>query len=68
MQNNVYDCERANHNIIIRLSKSQHERLKFLAESSNYKTVSQYCRDRLLESPSIEVKINSILNLLKGKK
>lgn len=60
--------EKNNHNILIRLTKSQHQRLKFLAESNNYKTLSQYARDKLFESPAVEIKLNNILKLLQENK
>lgn len=60
--------EKANHNILIRLTKSQHQRLKFLSESNNYKTLSQYAREKLLESPAVETRLNQILKLLQERK
>jgi len=60
--------ERANHDVLVRLTKSQHDRLKALAEMENYKTLSQYIRAKLLESPSIEIRVNQILKLLQENK
>lgn len=68
LQNSFPNGERANHSILIRLSKSQHDRLKMLSETNNYKTLSQYCRDKLLEAPSVEIKLNNILKLLQENK
>jgi len=57
--------EKSNYPIQIRLSKTQKERLEFLAEQHGYKTISQYIRAQCL-TPSIEGKLNQILTLLKN--
>ena len=55
--------ERGNHLLQIRLTKSQHERLKALSIASGHNTISSYVRTNLL-SPSIEMKLNKIMSLL----
>jgi len=46
-----------------RLDRNQLERLKMLASTEGHNTVSQYIRSKLL-NPSIEDKLNQILNIL----
>ena len=52
-----------NHNLIIRVDLEQKQRLEALASASGFKSVSDYVRVNLL-NPSIEAKLNSILNIL----
>lgn len=58
--------QKKNHTLIIRVDKSQKERLEALASASGFKSVSDYVRINLL-NPSIETKLNSILKLLEEK-
>jgi len=58
--------DKENHRLEIRLSKSQKQRLQMLAEASGFKTVSGWVRYQCL-NPSIELKINQILSILKNK-
>ena len=58
--------ERGNHLLQVRLTKTQHERLKALATASGFATVSDYVRINLL-NPSIEEKLNRIMSLLSEK-
>lgn len=55
-----------NHLLQIRVDQKQKERLEALASASGFKSVSDYVRVNLL-NPSIEFKLNTILNLLKDK-
>jgi hypothetical protein len=55
--------EKANHSILIRVTKTQKERVRALADSSGHKSISDYVRTELL-NPSIEMKVNKILELL----
>lgn len=52
-----------NHLLQIRLDIEQKKRLEALATASGFKSVSDYVRVNLL-NPSIEHKLNTILNLL----
>jgi len=56
--------EKATINFHCRFSKTQYERLQFLAEQNGHKTISNYIRTQCL-SPNTEHKINEILDLLK---
>jgi predicted DNA-binding protein len=56
-----------NHLLQIRLDIEQKKRLEALATASGFKSVSDYVRVNLL-NPSIEAKLNSILNLLQENK
>jgi hypothetical protein len=55
--------EKANHMVLIRVTKTQKERLKALAEAEGHKTVSDYVRTNLL-NPSVEAKLNQIISFL----
>lgn len=59
--------EKGNYNLLVRITATQHNRIKALAEASGYKTISQFVRSQLL-NPSIELKVNQILALLQEKK
>ena len=59
--------EKENYNFHMRLTKSQYMRLKNLAEMEGHKTISGYVRTNLL-NPSMEIKINQILDLLQKNK
>lgn len=56
-----------NHLLQIRLDVEQKKRLEALASASGFKSVSDYVRVNLL-NPSIESKLNSILQLLQDTK
>lgn len=56
--------ERANHRLIVVLTKSQKERIKMLTEASGFSTMSGFVRYQLLH-PSFEMKLNEILKTLK---
>jgi hypothetical protein len=56
-----------NHLLQIRLDVEQKKRLEALAIASGFKSVSDYVRVNLL-NPSIEMKLNSIINLLQKNK
>lgn len=55
-----------NHRVEVLFTKQQKERLQFLAESSGFKTISSMIRHQCL-NPSLELKINEILKLLRSK-
>lgn len=56
-----------NHLLQIRLDIEQKKRLEALATASGFKSVSDYVRVNLL-NPSVEMKLNSIINLLQKNK
>ena len=69
MQNNNFrkPGEKENETLLIRLTKTQKQRVRALAEGSGYKSTSDYVRTCLL-NPSVEQKLNSILSLLQHGK
>lgn len=66
VENKFQNGEKGNHSLLVRLSESQYNRIKTLAESSGFKTTSQFVRSQLL-NPSVDYKLNEILVLLKEK-
>ncbi len=56
-----------NHLLQIRLDIEQKKRLEALATASGFKSVSDYVRVNLL-NPSVEMKLNSIIDLLQKNK
>lgn len=58
--------EKGNHLLQIRLTCTQKKRLQMLAEVSGFTTVSAFVRSQCL-NPSIDMKVNEILQLLKKK-
>jgi hypothetical protein len=52
----------------IRLTEEQRQRLEQLAKADGDVTLSNYCRKKLFESLSTELKLNKILELLNTKK
>lgn len=56
-----------NHLLQIRLDLEQKKRLEALASASGFKTISDYVRINLL-NPSIEAKLNRIVDLLEKEK
>ena len=58
-----------NHTIMVRVSKSQHERVRNNAEAYGYKTVSGYIRALALQHGLVfEDKINRIFNAVTQEK
>ena len=55
-----------NHLLQIRVDIQQKERLEALASASGFKTISDYVRVNLL-NPSLEMKLNKILEMLNKK-
>jgi hypothetical protein len=49
----------------IRLTEEQRKRLEMLAKADGEVTLSSYCRKKLFESLSTEVKLNKIFNEIK---
>lgn len=56
--------ERANHRLLVIVTKNQKERIRMLADASGFNTISAFVRNRLL-NPSFEMKLNEILKTLK---
>ncbi len=52
--------------IPLRIDTVQHKRLEALASAEGFTTISSYIRSKIFE-PSVESKLNSIINLLKEK-
>jgi predicted DNA-binding protein len=52
----------------IRLTEEQRQRLEQLAKADGDVTLSNYCRKKLFESLSTELKLNKILELLDTKR
>lgn len=53
--------------IILRVSTEEKERLTQLAKAQGCSTLAMYCRRKLFESLSTEIKLNKILDLLNKK-
>jgi hypothetical protein len=53
--------------IILRVSSEEKERLTQLAKVEGCSTLAMYCRRKLFESLSTELKLNKILDLLNKK-
>jgi len=66
MQNQTTNGYKKTKPLIIRLDKIQHQRLEAMASAEGYATISQYVREKIFE-PSVEIKINKILDLLNKK-
>ena len=47
-----------------RLTKTQRQRLDFLAEQAGFTTVSAYIRSKIFEAPTVEIKLNKILEII----
>ena len=56
--------ERANYNLMVRLTKNQKIRIRAMADASGFKTVSGYIRFTLF-NPTFEMKLNRIIEILK---
>lgn len=54
--------------IILRVSTEEKTRLEQLARSEGCSTLAMYCRRKLFESLSTEMKLNKILELVQSKK
>ena len=68
IQNNFRKAgEKENEVLMLRVTKTQKQRLKALAEGSGFKSMSDYIRIQLL-NPSIEAKLNQILQLIDKNK
>ena len=52
--------EKANHKLLVILTKSQKDRIRMMAEASGYKTISNFVRVMLL-NPSFHEKFNIII-------
>ena len=66
LKNDFRECgEKENHRLLVRLTKTQKERLRALTEASGFKTLSDYVRITLL-NPSLEMKLNQILEILQN--
>lgn len=65
---NLTNGQKATHSIVVRVTKQQHERLIALSEMNGFTTVSQYVRDKILESPLVEKRLTEILTLLQENK
>jgi len=55
---------KSNYMLRIRLTSEQENRLKQLVSMEGAKTMSEYCRRKLFEALSTEMKLNKILELL----
>jgi len=53
--------EKENEMLLVKLTKTQKQRIRMLAEASGYKSISDYVRFMLL-NPSLEEKFNQIMN------
>ena len=51
----------------IRLTEEQRKRLDELAKADGEVTLSSYCRKKLFESLSTEIKLNRVIELLEKK-
>lgn len=57
---------KSNYMLRIRLTIGQENRLKQLVSAEGCKTLSEYCRRKLFESLSTEMKLNEILKIVKN--
>ena len=57
--------EKANHRLLVRLTKTQKLRIVAMTNSSGFTTVSDFVRFTLL-TPSIDMKLNEILKIVKN--
>jgi Arc/MetJ-type ribon-helix-helix transcriptional regulator len=57
--------EKENEMLLVKLTKTQKQRIKMLTEASGYKSISDFVRFTLL-NPSFEEKLNLILQSLKN--
>lgn len=57
-----------NHLVVIRVNPEEKEKLERLAKMEGHSTLTSFCRQRLFQSISTELKLNSILKLLEENK
>jgi len=68
IKNDFRECgEKENHRLLVRLTKSQKQRLRALTEASGFKSVSDFVRITLL-NPTVDMKLNKILEILQKHK
>jgi uncharacterized protein (DUF1778 family) len=56
-----------NHFVMIRVDLEEKERLEKLAKIEGCSTLTDFCRQRLFQSLSTDIKLNKILELLNTK-
>lgn len=59
---------KSNYMLRIRLTEEQRKRLEELSHADGEVTLSSYCRKKLFESLSTEIKLNKILEMLNKSK
>lgn len=57
-------CNKTTYMLRIRLTEEQRKRLEQLSQAEGEATLSSYCRKKLFESLSMDIKLNKILELL----
>ena len=57
---------KSNYMLRVKLTTEQENRLKQLVSAEGCKTMSEYCRRRIFETLSIEMKLNKILEIVKN--
>lgn len=56
-----------NHNLIVKFDLEEMNRLKVLSRAEGFATLSNFVRNRLFQSLSVDLKLNNILSLLQEK-
>ena len=56
--------EKENEMLLVKLTKTQKQRIKMLTDASGFKSISDFVRFTLL-NPSFEMKLNEILRIVK---
>lgn len=56
-----------NHFVMIRVDLQEKERLEKLAKMEGCSTLTDFCRQRLFQSLSTDIKLNQIIDLLNTK-
>ena len=56
--------EKENEMLLVKLTKTQKQRIKMLTDASGFKSISDFVRFTLL-NPSFEMKLNDILRIVK---
>jgi len=56
-----------NHFVMIKTTLEEKEKLKLYARTEGYATLTDFCRQRLFQSLSQDMKLNEILELLKKR-
>lgn len=59
---------KSNYLLRIRLTEEQRFRLKQLAKADGEVTLSSFCRKKIFENLSTEIKLNRVIELLEKKK